>query len=92
MSSEPLAERFSKFFVKKTRNITTEFDETPELVGSKPVFDSCMTIFDQFEPLSQNSVRKIIAASSSSTSRLDPIPTWILKMCVDELVPIVLIV
>ena len=48
-----------------------------------------MTTFHQFEPLSQNSVRNIIAASPSSTSRLDPIPTWILKMCLDELVPII---
>ena len=34
-------------------------------------------------------VRKVIAGSPNKSCDLDPIPTWLLKECVEELLPLV---
>ena len=41
----------------------------------------------QFQPATEEEIRKLILASSSASCKLDPIPTPLLKICVDELLP-----
>ena len=44
-------------------------------------------VFTCFSEVSQETVRKIIMQSPSSSCDLDCIPTWLLKSCINELVP-----
>ncbi len=44
---------------------------------------------DEFTPTTEDEVRKIILSSPSKSCSLDPIPTWLLKLCLDETVPII---
>ena len=46
------------------------------------------TPLSEFKPVSCEEVRKIICKSPSKSCVLDPIPTWLLKKCIDELVPV----
>ena len=39
--------------------------------------------------MTQDQVRKLIMKSKYTSCELDPIPTWLLKLCVNELLPIV---
>ena len=42
-----------------------------------------------FEPATLEEVRKIISKAPDKSCELDPIPTWLLKQCLDELAPLV---
>ena len=42
-----------------------------------------------FEPASQKEVHKIILNSPSKSCELDPVPTWLLKECLDEILPLI---
>jgi len=39
--------------------------------------------------MSEDDIRRIINKSSNKSCSLDPMPTWLLKLCCDELVPII---
>ena len=39
----------------------------------------------QFSELSENKVRQLIESSSNATCLLDPLPTWLFKVCIDAL-------
>jgi len=40
---------------------------------------------EMFRPISEVEVREIITKSQNKSSDLDPLPTWPLKKCVDQL-------
>ena len=43
-----------------------------------------------FKPATMKEVRKIIMDSPNKSCELDPIPTKLLKKCVDELLPLII--
>lgn len=89
-SSNELAQTFSDFFIDKIdgirkqisaeTKIQTDVSHTTETEGSS-------NRFAEFAPVTQSEVRKIILASPCKSCELDPIPTWLLKECIDELLP-----
>ena len=45
-------------------------------------------VLDSFTEVSEDDIRKIIHSSPTNSCALDPIPTWLLKKCEDELIPV----
>ena len=45
--------------------------------------------FEKFDVLSEEEVSDIIMGSSNASCQLDPIPTWLLKLCGSELIPVI---
>ena len=43
--------------------------------------------FESFLHVSSGEVHKIIKASKSKTCTLDPLPTWLLKICIEDVLP-----
>ena len=43
----------------------------------------------EFTPVSEDELRKIVSKPPNKTSSLDPIPTWLLKKCIDTLLPVI---
>ena len=43
----------------------------------------------RFSPVTEEEVRAIIFSSSNASCLLDPVPTWLVKLCVNELAPII---
>ena len=43
----------------------------------------------EFKPVSEDELRKIVSKLPNKTSPLDPIPTWLLKKCIDTLLPVI---
>ena len=83
-----LSESFSKFFIDKIEkirmNFTNDVHNMPDI--KSPTVKSRMTCF---ELATAHEVRKLIINSPSKTCDLDPIPTELLKSCLDVLlVPI----
>jgi hypothetical protein len=84
-----VADEFGKFFHDKIARITLSFHHTED---TGPIVISHTSnpsghIWDSFDPVSTNDVIKIIKNSPSKSCRLDPIPTDLLKACVNELAP-----
>ncbi len=79
-----LANEFGELFYRKIELIRTEIDgiavEPPSVEYRSPKAE--LTSFCQ---LSEEEIYDIIINSSNATCKLDPIPTWLLKLCVNEL-------
>lgn len=44
---------------------------------------------DSFSTVIESDDCAVIMSSSSASCKLDPIPTWPLKLCIDELLPVI---
>ena len=85
-SAKELAERFSEHFESKIINIRRELIIAVPL---RRITDerSCQSSFTSFRPASETYVKNIVLSSKSKSCQLDPIPTWLLKGCIDSLLP-----
>ena len=52
------------------------------------IADACNSSFSSFLPVSEDCVRDVIMKSPSTSCSLDPIPTWLLKKCLNGLLPV----
>ena len=85
---EDLANEFVVFFRDKFRRVMDKLDNIPSYEAGISATDSNPSShFNTFSQMSEESIRKIIMQSPTSTCSLDPIPTELLKACVDELLP-----
>ena len=90
-----LAEDFKDFFAGKVEGIrqsisneaTVEYDKNS--ISSKTATDSKL---ENFTKVSLDELRKIVSAMSNKFCGLDPIPTFLLKQCFDELSSILLLI
>ncbi|GFS02075.1 reverse transcriptase-like protein [Elysia marginata] len=85
-----LSDRFARYFSDKISKLRQELDhdaEDPstETAESVPKFSG--DIFRNFKEITEQEVKNILTASPSKTCSLDPIPTKLLKTCLDSTVP-----
>ncbi|XP_063966102.1 uncharacterized protein LOC135156767 [Lytechinus pictus] len=91
MNRRQLADHFSQFFSDKIENITSSFASAP-VSTHKPGTDvtpgehPCMI---EFDCVTVEAVKKLIIDSPSTSCEMDPLPTWLVKKCVDELSPVI---
>jgi len=81
---------FSSFFINKIQNIRRDL-LTDQMHGIDQDIDtsSVNTPLERFTHASEDEVKTLIMKSPSKSCSLDPMPTWLLKLCVSELLPIV---
>ena len=51
--------------------------------------DQSGLIFSKFDVVSEEDVRKFVMESASKHCQLDPAPTWLVKKCIDLLLPVI---
>ena len=88
-SLKDLADAFGDFFIMKIQKIRTKLDSQdpePITIPRVPVKEEDM--FLSFQPLTEDDVRKLIKQSPNKQCSSDPIPTWLLKKCLDSLLPV----
>ena len=61
-------------------------DPEPITIPRVPVKEEDMLL--SFQPLTEDDVRKLIKQSQNKQCSSDPIPTWLLKECLDSLLPV----
>ena len=91
-SGQTLADNFNDFLITKIRKIKDNLDSATNyyIPEPEPVFDSS---FCEFEPFTEDEIKVIIMKLSNSSCDLNPIPTKLLKLCLDQLLgPITCIV
>ena len=82
-----LSNRFAKFFSEKVLTLISSFTEpvSTSTSSSSAVPTGCE--FSKFCPVTDSAVKKLINSLPSKHCKLDPIPTWLLKKTLDELLP-----
>jgi len=96
-----LAEDFKEFFSDKVNNIRSEIveeskslnvdnnsKEEEEEENKEEATGNCK--LDSFSPITLDEIMKYIAKMSNKFCGLDPIPSFLLKKCVEELSPVLL--
>lgn len=83
-----LADDFGDFFCSKISRIREDIasSSVPSINISVP---SPVVKLETFAHVSEDTIRKIILSSSDANCQLDPIPTWLVKKCVDTVTPII---
>jgi hypothetical protein len=88
-SHQECADGCSDYYTDKIDNIMNK-------LGSKDMHDNDQydtpfsgTPLTEFRSLSLDDVKKLITKSKSTYCALDPLPTWLLKDCIDEILPII---
>ena len=80
-----LPQRFCDFFQEKIRLIRAELDSCN---CDPPTFaEYTGRLLSQFRPVTQQEVRDLIMRSPAKCCVLDPVPTSLVKLCIDDLVP-----
>ena len=85
--SKTLANNFGVFFHEKVKKISDSLDNTVAPEISVQTTETCDSHFTEFLKVSEDTVLKMINESASTTCDLDPIPTFLLKDCLDVLLP-----
>ena len=79
------ADKFSSFFTDKITRIRQSFANSTPVGPVSP--DFAPPSFSKFNVVSEEVVRKIIMASPTKSCMLDPWPTFLVKDCIDILLP-----
>ena len=89
-SPKDIAQKFGVFFTSKIEKIRSDImQEKTETATEQTIEASSCSKLTEFLPASQNEIKKIIEKSPVKSCELDPIPTWLLKSCLDELLPLI---
>ena len=84
-----LANDFGNFFIVKIETIRRNIDSiTTESLLEMDHSPDCEIKFSSFKPLTEAEVRKLVMKSKPTTCDLDPIPSSLLKECIDIVLPV----
>ena len=86
-----LANSFSAFFVGKIDKIRQGFDMTNSNVTSSQTaaYNPILVNMESFEPTTEDEVKKVLMKAPTKSCELDPIPTWLIKKCLDAFIPFI---
>ena len=87
-SVQDLSEQFADYFIQK---IVTIRNGLCQNINTDNQCDETDVIFilGSLKPATNEEISKIIRSSASKSCDLDPIPTWLLKLCLSELLPVI---
>jgi hypothetical protein len=91
-SPSTLANQFATFFTSKIEKICMELKTVQDNLGPSAFNDTgsvCNTKLVSFAPVTEEEILKIISTSPTKSCSLDPMPTWLLKGCLDILLPVI---
>ena len=88
-----LANEFIKFFDDKIRNLKSKIEKvsnSPSYIPStaNTQFSFSGTKLTSFRSLNESEVRKLIMSMPLKHCELDPLPAWLTRKCIDELLPL----
>ena len=93
-SLDELVNKFADYFTEKIQSIREQITDT-DAVNSVFFYDENVFIGTKLSsllPASEYEVRMLISRSSNKSCCLDPIPAQLIKLCMDELVPIITLI
>ena len=89
-SNTSLPETFSSFFTDKVSKLHSSLTANANLCSSLHIDPPYQpTVLDNFSPVTDDEIVKLILQSPDKQCDLDPIPTSLLKQCVHALAPVI---
>ena len=89
-STEELANRFNDFFITKITDIRDNIkSNTIAPSGTSPVEPYTGSVLSTIIPTTIQEIERLIAKIPNKSCQLDPIPTWLLKQCSEQLAPMI---
>jgi hypothetical protein len=88
-NDQVLANEFGEFFTAKIETIRNNIDKTEGEITLEPEEPRFTTPLFEFKLLSLDDTKKLIKSSKSKHCSIDPIPTWLLKDSLDEVLPVI---
>lgn len=88
-SDTELAETFSTFFTEKIVRIRESLGECNNCSAATTDTPEHDILLTSFGSVSIEEVKKLIMKSPDKSCDLDPVPTWLLKQCINELLPLI---
>ncbi|XP_072017007.1 uncharacterized protein [Amphiura filiformis] len=85
--AKKLANKFGTFFQNKIKNLRSALDNSDSLNISAEIRDQCVSEFTSFRAVTEEDVGSIISSSVIKSCPLDPIPSSLLKDCLESLLP-----
>ena len=88
MTPVSMANEFGQFFIRKIENIHLKLYSLQTLDEgelSQPSFSG--TPFTVFQPVSTDDIEKLVMKAPNKTCDNDPVPTQVVKACINELLP-----
>ena len=65
------------------QSLNTSTDQLPS---------TALIFLEQFRVVSESDARKVITSSPTKSCAFDPIPTWLLKQCLDQVAPVLMVI
>ena len=85
-TDKEIAENMSIFFKQKIRSIRAKISaETTTLPNNDQTPANDIPSLDTFNIINENHLKSIIGGMNTKCCSLDPVPTWLLKSCLEEL-------
>jgi hypothetical protein len=93
-SASDLANQFLDFFEDKVSKIHADLRAAQDNKVANDINDNfkapeCATLLESLAPVTEEVVQKLISRFPAKSCSLDPIPTCLLKSCIDVLLPVV---
>lgn len=89
-SKDQLVNNFAVFFSEKISKMRCALSVNSDLVVNPlPDVSRCQTEFSEFRCMNSDDVSKILVSASLKTCDLDPLPSTLMKGCLDILLPVV---
>ena len=84
--AQNIADDFGDYFSGKITKLRSELDglQASALVTREQL---CTSKLSEYQKLTQEDIRKLIMDMPSKSCPLDTLPTWLLKNCIEELLP-----
>ena len=83
---EKLPTHFMDFFEEKIKDIRRNFQIMSSTTYPERNDEQCLYVLD---PATDAEIYSIVMKSPNKSCDLDPIPTWLLKCCIEELLPVI---
>jgi hypothetical protein len=85
-----LVEEFSDYFHNKIATIRQTLDAENDEPYDLPLdeIQQCEAILSEFNPVTEDELLKIIRKMQTKSCPLDPLPTWLVKELLPELIPV----
>ena len=82
-----LAERFNSYFIQKIEIIRNNFIHKARPLQRESLDTFGGNVMSNFEPVSPERLKKIVLSKPIRTSSEDPLPGFLTKQCIDQLIP-----
>ena len=87
-SDSSVADMFSNYYFDKVNAIRASI-QTGDIFDYESPQTTCVTFLNDFQPVSQQIVDKIVRGSACKSCDLDPMPSHLVKMALPQLLPII---